>query len=73
MPMSPPAIQRAVRAKQRTMPEQDAFPLEPTIEEIRARAYEIFCARGRVPGDPDADWRQAEHELRSRLKLLGHR
>jgi len=38
-----------------------------TVEErIRARAYQIFEARitGGAPGDPAADWLQAESELR---------
>ncbi len=37
---------------------------EPTTEEIRKRAYEIYLARGGVIGDPMADWLQAERELR---------
>jgi hypothetical protein len=37
----------------------------PTDEQIRARAYQIFLARGGRPGDPDADWLQAERELRN--------
>jgi hypothetical protein len=40
---------------------------EPTDEQIRARAYEIYLARGRVAGDEDADWLQAERELREEL------
>jgi hypothetical protein len=38
--------------------------IEPTFEQIRDRAYEIYLARGATPGDPTADWLQAEHELR---------
>lgn len=38
----------------------------PTIEEIRARAHEIFLARGNRPGDAMSDWLQAERELRAR-------
>lgn len=34
-------------------------------EQIRRRAYEIYLARGRTPGDPVADWLQAERELRT--------
>jgi glycosyltransferase involved in cell wall biosynthesis len=37
---------------------------ELAIEEIRHRAYEIYLARGVAPGDPMADWLQAERELR---------
>lgn len=35
----------------------------PTPEQIRARAFEIFLARGATPGDPVSDWVQAEREL----------
>ncbi len=37
---------------------------EPTEEQIRRRAYQIYMARGCTPGDPMADWLQAERELR---------
>lgn len=37
---------------------------EPTHDEIRRRAYEIFERRGATPGDPVADWLSAEAELR---------
>jgi len=37
---------------------------EPTEEQIRRRAYQIYMARGCTPGDPTADWLQAERELR---------
>lgn len=33
-------------------------------DQIRDRAYEIYRA-GRNPSNPDADWLQAEQELRS--------
>lgn len=36
----------------------------PTHDEIRRRAYEIFLARGCTPGDPVADWLEAERQLR---------
>ena len=35
----------------------------PTDEEIRAKAYEIYLARGCKPGHADDDWLQAEYEL----------
>jgi hypothetical protein len=44
---------------------------EPTEEQIRARAYEIYVARGKAPGSPADDWAQAEMELRARIALLG--
>ena len=40
---------------------------EPTMREIRDRAYYIYLARGGVNGDPVADWVRAERELRSEL------
>lgn len=44
---------------------------EPTEEQIRRRAYELFLARGAQPGSAEADWRQAEQELRARATLFG--
>jgi len=38
--------------------------LPPTPEQIRRRAYEIYMARRGAPGNPEADWLQAERELR---------
>ncbi len=35
----------------------------PTREEIALRAYHIFLRRKGMPGDPNADWLLAEHEL----------
>lgn len=42
---------------------------EPTEEQIRQRAYAICMARNGGPGDPVADWLQAEQELRARRSL----
>ncbi len=39
----------------------------PIEEQIRRRAYEIYLARGAVPGDPMKDWLQAERELKGKL------
>jgi hypothetical protein len=50
---------------------QNPLPTEPTEEQIRARAYQIYLARGTAPGSPGEDWRQAEMELRARIALLG--
>ena len=36
----------------------------PTLEQIAARAYEIFIARGAQHGRDQEDWYQAENELR---------
>ena len=36
---------------------------EPTQEEIRRRAYEIYLERNGLPGDALDDWLRAEREL----------
>ena len=36
----------------------------PTEDQIRQRAYEIYCARNGGPGDELADWLKAEVELK---------
>jgi hypothetical protein len=36
----------------------------PSQEQIRVRAYEIFLRRGGSPGSPESDWLLAESELR---------
>ena len=41
---------------------------EPTVREIRERAYYIYLARSGVNGDPESDWFQAERELREELR-----
>jgi len=46
-------------------PVKQALRHEPSEEEIRHRAYEIYLARGGAPGGEVEDWLQAERELRS--------
>lgn len=43
----------------------------PSVEEISARAHQIFVERGEEPGHDIDDWLQAEHELMKRV--LPHR
>lgn len=38
----------------------------PAVEQIKARAYELWCERGCPDGSADEDWHQAERELRAR-------
>lgn len=49
-----------------------AFPAtaDPSPEEVRARAYEIYLARGAQPGRELEDWAQAERELRASPALV---
>ena len=37
---------------------------EPTRQEIAERAYHLYLERGLTEGNPEADWLQAERELR---------
>jgi len=37
----------------------------PTLEQIQARAYEIYLERRGAPGNQIADWLRAERELAS--------
>ncbi len=46
---------------------------EPTEDEIRRRAYEIYLSHAGCPGDPGADWQQAELELRARAALFANK
>ena len=54
-------------------PEQNEVPAKhplvhdgPEIQEIRERAYELWCERGCPEGSADEDWHRAESELRAR-------
>jgi hypothetical protein len=38
----------------------------PTHEEIAARAFELYLARGNEPGNHETDWLKAEAELSAR-------
>jgi hypothetical protein len=39
-------------------------PTPVTDQQVALRAYELYLARGGRPGNPVADWLQAERELR---------
>jgi len=39
---------------------------EPTVEQIRQRAYELYLFRGEKPGGELEDWLEAERELRAK-------
>jgi hypothetical protein len=53
-------------------PGSDSDRCELFSEDIRQRAYEISLARRGTPGDPRADWFQAETELLAR-RVLGRK
>lgn len=54
---------RKPRAR-RTVPSENAAPLEPTQFEIAERAYYLYLERGGVAGSEFDDWIRAERELR---------
>ena len=41
---------------------------EPSEEDTRVRAYQLYEARGRKPGHDTEDWERSERELRERLR-----
>lgn len=43
---------------------------QPTEEQIRERAYEIYLARNGKPGSDLEDWLQAERELKAAVSDL---
>jgi len=55
----------AVRTERSAKVPEPIAKSEPTFEQIRQRAYEIYLSRGEEPGDPLQDWLRAERELRS--------
>jgi hypothetical protein len=59
--VSAPKVKAASRAKSAAIP-----GAEPTHEEISARAYELYLARGSLDGYSEEDWMLAEAELRNR-------
>ena len=55
-----------VRSKpKKIQPSPNMNTVALTEPEVRARAYELYELRGRIDGYDEADWLQAEFELRS--------
>jgi hypothetical protein len=42
---------------------------EKVFEEIRKRAYELFCKRGASNGDDMRDWLEAEKQVKRELGM----
>jgi len=55
-------------AKQQSVIGEDP---QPTEDEIRKRAYEIYCARNGGPGSEVDDWLKAETELKEGRATAG--
>lgn len=47
--------------------EAESKPLAPTVEQIQARAHELYVARGGEPGHDWDDWLLAERQLQAEL------
>jgi hypothetical protein len=58
-----PKTKESAGATTAAAPRKRATKQVPTIDQVQQRAYEIYLERGCAPGDPMADWIQAEREL----------
>ncbi|RMF72848.1 MAG: DUF2934 domain-containing protein [Planctomycetota bacterium] len=63
----------AGRVAESFVPVRRLGPLRPTPAQIRERAYYIYLERGGAPGDPVADWLQAERELEAEYRAAYER
>jgi hypothetical protein len=61
-------IKKATTAK-KTKAAPPAPKLEDFIDEIRARANEIYIQRAGGPGDDLSDWLQAEREIKNKYNI----
>jgi hypothetical protein len=59
------AVSRAGAAPKSSAPLVNKPRRTITEQQIRERAYQIYLARNGGPGEPAADWSQAERELRA--------
>jgi len=59
--VSAPKVKAAANGKAAASPTS-----EPSHEDIAARAYELYLARGSLDGYSEEDWLLAEAELRNR-------
>ena len=68
-------IKKQTIKKTTTVKKKGADPAPPNVnledfmEEIRARANEIFIKRAGGPGDDLSDWLQAEKEIKKKYKI----
>jgi hypothetical protein len=67
-PISAPVVERSEAKGSGTAAKPaKAAPREITHEMIARRAFEIYAGRGYAPGDPTADWLEAERQLKAGL------
>lgn len=51
------------KAKRNASAAAELSPMQPSHNDIRSRAHEIYVERGEYPGRELDDWLQAEREL----------
>ena len=66
-PATAPVIERSEIKASGTPKAPAVTPRIITHEMITKRAYEIYANRGYTPGDQNADWLEAERQLRAGL------
>ena len=64
---APAAPQRSEVKGSGTANKAALAPREISYSMIEQRAYEIYAGRGYAPGDPTADWLEAERQLKAGL------
>ncbi len=62
--VAPKRVERALTSQTLATPATPATPVDARVEDIAARAYERFVARGGEHGRDVDDWLAAEAELR---------
>lgn len=67
IPAPAPAAERSELKGSGRPSKPTGTPRTFTQEEIARRAYEIYASRGYAPGDPVADWHEAERQLKAGL------
>jgi hypothetical protein len=68
-PATPAATPNFVRSEVKASGTKPPAPAGRVITHamIERRAYEIYANRGYIPGDPTADWLEAERQLKAGL------
>ncbi len=62
-----PKAPKSTKAEKSAKSKKPAATLEPTIEQISLRAYEIWLRKGKPMGHDEANWLEAEAELKANV------